>query len=145
MKILSFHHLTILQLPLILLLAPLAALSCSENASQTSDSSISESAQSPWVQDRIDALQAVYNFTPQGQRFLEEHDLRQMKGQPGWFGSLGYRKWTGVGEARLGSIVHELGHAYWGAFDVSSRSDLSWAQPGSGNFSSAMSQFHQDM
>ena len=145
MKILSFHHLTILQLPLILLLAPLAALSCSENASQTSDSSISESVQSPWVQDRIDALQAVYNFTPQGQRFLEEHDLRQMKGQPGWFGSLGYRKWTGVGEARLGSIVHELGHAYWGAFDVSSRSDLSWAQPGSGNFSSAMSQFHQDM
>lgn len=146
MNVLSSPYFTALRLTLVLLAVFLLHLACSGSASQTSNSAISEEPrQSPWIQDRIAALQAVYNFTPLGQRFLEEHDLRQMKGQPGWFGSFGYSEWTGVGEARLGSVLHELGHAYWGAFDVSGRPDLSWTRPRLGNSSSAMSQFHQDL
>jgi hypothetical protein len=143
-----FHlspYLIALRLTLVLLAVSLATLSCNGSLSRTSGPVVSESGQSPWIQDRIAALQAVYSFTPQGQLFLEEHDLRQMKGQPGWFGSFGYGEWTGVGEARPGPIAHELGHAYWGAFEVSGRPDLSWTQPGPGNSSSAMSQFHQDL
>ena len=129
-------------LPFIFLAASLLTLSCGGNTSQTA---ISGAGQSPWAQDRIAALNAIYGFTPQGQRFLEGLDLRQMKGQPGWFGSFGYQGWTGVGEAKPASITHELGHAYWGAFAVSGRPDLSWNEPRSGSFSSAMSQYHRNL
>ena len=132
-------------LPLILLAASLLALSCGGNTSATSGPAIPGAGQSPWVQDRIAALNAIYGFTPQGQRFLEELDLRQMTGQPGWFGSFGYQGWTGVGEAKPASITHELGHAYWGAFAVSGRPDLNWNIPRSGSPSSVMSQYHRDL
>ena len=132
-------------LPFIFVAASLLTLSCGGNTSQTSDSATSGAGQSPWVQDRIAALNAIYGFTPQGQRFLEDVDLRQMRGQPGWFGSFGYQGWTGVGEAKPTSITHELGHAYWGAFAVSGRPDLSWDEPRSGSASSAMSQYHRDL
>ena len=45
-------------------------------------------------------------------------DVRRMEGQPAWYGSTGYRGFTGVGQARPDVVAHELGHAYWGAFPV---------------------------
>ena len=145
MKSLSSQYLVMFRLPIILLIASFAAVSCSGNASQTPAPVVAEPAQSDWAQDRVAALQAVYNFTPEGRRFLSAHDLRQMAGQPGWFGSFGYGRWSGVGEARPGPIMHELSHAYWGAFDVSGRPDLSWTEPGSGSAAGAMNLFHRDL
>ena len=145
MKSLSSQYFVMFRLPIILLVASFAAVSCNGNASQTPAPAVAEPAQSHWAQDRVAALQAVYNFTPEGRRFLGAHDLRQMTGRPGWFGSFGYGRWTGVGEARPGPIMHEMSHAYWGAFDVSGRPDLSWTEPGSGSSSGAMSLFHRDL
>ncbi|MBF8266647.1 MAG: hypothetical protein HW388_155 [Dehalococcoidia bacterium] len=104
-----------------------------------------ESAQSPWVRERIEALEAFYGFTPQGRQLLERLDVRQMEGQPGWFGSYGLHGWTGVGEAKPEAVIHELGHAYWGAFPVSGRPDLSWDNPQTGNSYPAMGQYHRDL
>ena len=52
------------RLPIILLVASFAPVSCNGNASQTPASAVAEPVQSPWAQDRVAALQAVYNFTP---------------------------------------------------------------------------------
>ena len=68
-----------------------------------------------------------------------------MRGEPGWFGSFGYERWTGVGESRLGPIMHEMGHAYWGAFEVTGRADLSWDDPDGRHESSAILQLHADL
>ncbi|MQF48515.1 hypothetical protein FIM08_01220 [SAR202 cluster bacterium AC-647-N09_OGT_505m] len=141
----SSSYYTIYRIPLIFLTAFLLTLSCHGNTPRTSGSAINGAGQYPWVQDRIAALNAIYGFTPQGQRFLEQVDLRQMSGQPGWFGSFGYKEWTGVGEANPASIMHELGHAYWGAFSVSGHPDLRWNNHRPRSSSSAMSRYHRDL
>ena len=126
-----------------LLAALLAATGCAGES--TPDAAATEQGRPDWLQARIEAIEAIYNLTPEGERFLEEHDLRWMRGEPGWFGSFGYDGWTGVGESRLGPIMHELGHAYWGAFGVSGLPDLSWAEPLGGHESSAILQLHADL
>jgi hypothetical protein len=128
-----------------LMVVSLLALACDKGSSRTKSTATLEGLQSPWVQERIAALETLYDFTLQGRLFLEALDLRQMRGQPGWFGSFGFDGWTGVGEAKPESIVHEVGHAYWGAFAVIGRPDLSWDTSRSGDLSSAMSQYHQDL
>ena len=126
-----------------LIAALLVATGCAGES--TPDAAATDEGQPDWLQARIEAIEAIYNLTPVGDRFLEEHDLRWMRGEPGWFGSFGYDGWTGVGESRLGPIMHELGHAYWGAFGVTGRPDLSWADPGGGHESSAIEQLHADL
>ena len=126
-----------------LLAALLAATGCAGEA--TPDAAATDEGQPVWLQARIEAIEAIYNLTADGERFLEEHDLRWMRGEPGWFGSFGYDGWTGVGESRLGPIMHELGHAYWGAFGVTGRPDLSWAEPRGGHESPAILQLHADL
>ena len=126
-----------------LIAALLVATGCAGES--TPDAAATDEDQPDWLQARIEAIEAIYNLTPVGDRFLEEHDLRWMRGEPGWFGSFGYDGWTGVGESRLGPIMHELGHAYWGAFGVTGRPDLSWAEPRGGHESSAIEQLHADL
>ena len=104
-----------------------------------------EMAQSDWAQARVEAIRSIYDLTPEGERFLAEHDLRRMWGEPGWFGSFGYHGWTGVGESRLGPVMHELGHAYWGAFPVTGRPDLTWPESGGVHDSAAILQYHADV
>lgn len=126
-----------------MLAAFLAVLGCEGDPAP--DVAVIEADRPDWVGARLEAIKAIYGLTPEGERFLEEHDLRWMRGEPGWFGSFGYGRWTGVGESRLGSIMHELGHAYWGAFGVTGRSDLSWDDPDGRHESTAILQLHADL
>lgn len=82
--------------------------------------------QSQWVRDRLAAVKQIFGFTPAGEEWIDGYDFRQMVEQPAWFGSHGYGSWAGAGEAVPRSVLHELGHSYWGAFAVEGRMGLSW-------------------
>ena len=99
----------------------------------------------PWVTERIDAVVALYQPTKAGEALLRSLDLRQMEGEPGFFGSYGFTEWAGVGEASPIGVAHELGHSYWGGFKVAGRPDLSWAIPSGSTLSPALESYHQDV
>jgi len=86
-----------------------------------SESLISEQE---WVSERLDAVQGIWGFTADGIDWQNSYDFRQMRGQPAWFGSTGSGGWAGAGQAVPRTVMHELGHSYWGAFPVNSRPDL---------------------
>ena len=97
-----------------------------------------------WVDARLEAYASLFNVTPEGRELIHSLDVRRMEGRPAWFGSTGYRGFTGVGQARMEGLAHELGHSYWGAFPVTGHSELSWERPG-GGISTAMAQYHADL
>ncbi|PKB63942.1 MAG: hypothetical protein BZY80_04635 [SAR202 cluster bacterium Io17-Chloro-G2] len=99
----------------------------------------------PWVIQRMDAVAILYHLTGPGEALLQSLDLRQMRGEPGFFGSYGFKKWTGVGEAKPIGVMHELGHAYWGGFPVEGLPNLDWETPPGDSVSSAMKQYHSDI
>lgn len=99
--------------------------------------------QSQWVRDRLAAVKQIYHFTPAGEEWIDGYDFRQMVEQPAWFGSHGYNSWAGAGEAVPRSVLHELGHSYWGAFAVEGRPDLSWAS--SGGTAPALEAYREDL
>ena len=101
--------------------------------------------QTPWVQDRVRAVAEIYNIAPAGRAWIQGYDLRQMVGQPGWFGSYGNDSWAGVGEAKPSSVLHELGHSYWGAFPVTGNPDLRWSKRPWEGTSAALSQYQSDL
>ena len=98
-----------------------------------------------WVNDRLDALVELYRPTPEGGALLRSLDLRQMMGEPGFFGSYGFGKWAGVGEARPIGIMHELGHSYWGGFPVLGRPDLAWEPSDDSGLAPAIANYHRDI
>ena len=77
-----------------------------------------------WVTGRLGALQGIWGFTADGIDWQNSYDYRQMRGQPAWFGSTGSKGWAGAGLAVPRSVMHEMGHSYWGAFPVEGRPDL---------------------
>lgn len=99
--------------------------------------------QSQWVRDRLAAVKQIYGFTPEGEEWIDGYDLRQMVEQPAWFGSHGYELWAGAGEAVPRSVLHELGHSYWGAFTVAGHIDLSWEH--SNGIAPAMQAYRDDL
>ena len=99
----------------------------------------------PWVEERVDAVVALYQPTEAGEALLRSLDLRQMKGDPGFFGSYGFNQWAGVGEASPIGVMHELGHSYWGGFPVETRPDLSWDIGPDSGLSTAMKSYHRDI
>ena len=72
-------------------------------------------------------------------------DVRQMRGEPGFFGSYGFHGWAGVGEARPVPVMHELSHSYWGAFPVEGHPELSWKIPIEGGLPPALERYHADI
>ena len=102
------------------------------------------SSQAAWVQERVQIVASFHRITPQGLEVLLNLDVRQMVGQPGFFGSFGFYDWTGVGEAKPIQVIHELGHAYWGAFPITGLPQLSWKVPSGKKLSPAMERYHQD-
>ena len=98
-----------------------------------------------WIQDRIQAVTSLYNIKPGGKVKLKQLDVRWMRDQPGFFGSFGFKSWTGVGESKPISVIHELSHAYWGMFPVTGFSNLSWERSGGSPISPAMRQYHGDV
>ena len=103
------------------------------------------SQEETWVQDRVRAVVSLYNISPAGREWLESYDLRQMVGRPGWFGSLGFELWAGVGQAKPDSVLHEISHSYYGAFPVSGRPELSWSTPPGEAVSPAMEKYQEDL
>ena len=99
--------------------------------------------QTPWVRSRLAAVEQIYGFTVAGESWIDGYDFRQMQDQPAWFGSNGYASWSGAGEAVPRSILHELGHAYWGAFAVDGRPELSWQASAGG--SNALQAYRDDL
>ena len=138
-----------------LLLAALLVAACTSRSAPTpvvtpptttqEHVSLGDSPQTPWVRDRVLAIEGLYRFTEAGQAWLDGYDLRQMTGQPGWFGSLGYQHWAGVGQAIPDRVLHELSHSYYGAFIITGRSELSWETPGGGEASPALLQYRADL
>ena len=98
-----------------------------------------------WVRRRLDAVIGLYDLTAEGAALLRSLDLRQMRGEPGFFGSYGFHGWAGVGEAKPIPVVHELSHSYWGGFPVEGRPDLSWEWPADGGHPPALKQYHADV
>ena len=98
-----------------------------------------------WVKERLDAVVALYQLTEAGEALLRSLDLRQMEGEPGFFGSYGFNDWAGVGEANPIGVIHELGHSYWGGFPVEGRPSLSWDKPAGAALSSAMESYYRDI
>ena len=99
----------------------------------------------PWVEERVDTVVALYQPTEAGEALLRSLDLRQMKGDPGFFGSYGFNQWAGVGEALPIGVMHELGHSYGGGFPVETRPDLSWDIGPDSGLSTAMKSYHRDI
>ena len=98
-----------------------------------------------WVADRLQAVAELYDISAEGRDLLARLDVRQMRGEPGFFGSYGYKSWTGVGEAKPATIMHELGHAYWGAFPITGLPDLSWDMAAGEDLSPAIRHYHADV
>ena len=88
---------------------------------------------------------SLYQPTKAGEALLRSLDLRQMEGEPGFFGSYGFSEWAGIGEAKPIGVIHELGHSYWGGFPVTAQPDLNWESPPGDPKSSAMQAYHQDI
>ena len=102
------------------------------------------SAEGAWVAGRTNAVAALYGLSSDGRQVVNQLDVRQMVGRPGYFGSFGFFGWTGIGEAKPIQVIHELGHSYWGAFPIEGLPDLSW-RPDGGGLSPAMRRYHQDV
>ena len=98
-----------------------------------------------WVRGRLDAVIGLYDLTAEGAALLRSLDLRQMRGEPGFFGSYGFHGWAGVGEAKPIPVMHELSHSYWGGFPIEGRPDLSWGWPPDGGHPPALEQYHADI
>ena len=100
---------------------------------------------SDWVRERIDAVVSLYRPTLAGEALLRSLDLRQMQGEPGFFGSYGFEGWAGVGEAKPIPVMHELGHSYWGGFPVIGRPQLTWERQDGDEVSQALASYHRDI
>ena len=100
---------------------------------------------SDWVKVRLDAVIQLFHISEPGAAFLRSLDLRQMRGEPGFFGSYGFTSWAGVGEAKPIGVIHELSHSYWGGFPVEGFLDLSFETPEGPGLSPAMEHYHSDI
>ena len=100
---------------------------------------------STWIQRRLDAVITLHNLTGSGAALIRSLDLRQMRGDPGFFGSFGFKKWAGVGEAKPIGVIHEISHSYWGGFPVQGFPELSWEIPEEGELSTAMERYDADI
>ncbi len=98
-----------------------------------------------WVRLRLNAVIALYRPTLSGEALLHSLDVRQMQGEPGFFGSYGFESWAGVGEAKPIPLMHELGHSYWGAFQVIGNPNLRWQRQGDEEIPPALSAYHRDI
>ena len=100
---------------------------------------------SAWARERLDAVIALYSPTPAGEALLRSLDLRQMKGEPGFFGSYGFDEWAGVGEAKPVPTMHELMHSYWGGFPVIGRPELGWQRQDGEDTVPALAAYQRDI
>ena len=98
-----------------------------------------------WVSDRLSAVVTLYGITVEGNRAIRGLDFRWMRDEPGFFGSFGFRGWTGVGEAKPIGVIHELSHAYFGLFPVTGFPELGWDREGGQEVSSGIARYHEDV
>ena len=99
---------------------------------------------SDWAKERLEAVIRLYGITPAGAALLHSLDFRQMRGEPGFFGSYGFDGWAGVGEAKPIGVMHELGHSYWGGFPVIGQPELVWERDEGERLAPALLNYHWD-
>ena len=87
----------------------------------------------------------LYRPTSAGTALLHSLDVRQMKGEPGFFGSYGFKGWAGIGEAKPVPAMHELMHSYWGGFPVIGRAELGWERQEGQDAPPALASYHRDI
>jgi hypothetical protein len=97
------------------------------------------------VRQRLQAVISLYDVTDAGAALIESLDVRQMRGDPGFFGSYGFKSWAGIGESKPIGVVHEISHSYWGGFPVQGLPQLSWDSLPGQSLSSAMQRYHADI
>ena len=117
----------------------------SPTPTQTAPTPTPNPENSPWIHQRLDAVINLYKLTGSGAALLQSLDLRQMRGDPGFFGSYGFKKWAGVGEAKPIGVIHEISHSYWGGFPVQGFPELSWDRQKGDELSTAMERYHADI
>ena len=100
---------------------------------------------SVWARNRVDAVVGLYRPTAAGAALLRSLDFRQMRGEPGFFGSYGFSSWAGAGEAKPIGVMHELMHSYWGGFPVMGRPELDWVRGDGGEVAPALAAYHRDV
>ena len=100
---------------------------------------------SNWVNERLNAVISLYSLTDAGMALVRSLDLRQMRGDPGFFGSYGFKEWAGVGEAKPIGVIHEISHSYWGGFPIEGSPNLSWDIPSGATVSPAIQRYHADI
>ena len=100
---------------------------------------------SSWVRHRLQAIINLYQMTDAGTALIESLEVRQMRGDPGFFGSYGFKDWAGLGEAKPIGVVHEISHSYWGGFAVEGLPHLSWDNTPGDALSPAMQRYHADI
>ena len=100
---------------------------------------------SVWARERVDAVVGLYRPTAAGAALLRSLDFRQMRGEPGFFGSYGFGSWAGAGEAKSIGVMHELMHSYWGGFPVMGRPELDWVRGDGGEVAPALAAYHRDV
>ena len=100
---------------------------------------------SVWAQERVEAVVGLYRPTAAGAALLRSLDFRQMRGEPGFFGSYGFGSWAGAGEAKPIGVMHELMHSYWGGFPVMGRPELDWVRGDGGEVAPALAAYHRDV
>ena len=100
---------------------------------------------SAWAKKRLDVVIALYQPTPAGAALLHSLDLRQMRAEPGFFGSYGFGQWAGIGEAKPVPTMHELMHSYWGGFPVIGRPELGWERRDGEDIAPALASYHRDI
>ena len=119
------------RLALFVILLSLVAAGCGGSARSGRSGLPPLAPQDQWVDQRVEAVLALYSFTEEGQAAIRRMRVLHMLGRPGWFGSTGYENFVGIGQSRPSSVVHEMSHSFWGAFPIVGRPELSWkAEPG---------------
>ena len=99
---------------------------------------------SEWSRERLETVIRLYRLTPGGAALFHSLDFRQMRGEPGFFGSYGFGGWAGVGEAKPIGVMHELAHSYWGGFPVIGRPELVWERAEGEHLAPALKSYHRD-
>ena len=108
----------------------------------TSATEVHEDPEGKWVTDRISAVVSLYDLTPEGVGAIQSLDIRWMQDQPGFFGSFGFRSWTGWERLDPAALCTRLAMPTGALFPVTGFPELSWDVSRGDEISPAMMSYH---
>lgn len=132
-------------LTFLLVAAALVVSACSPTVRSGAGGRPPLAVQDDWARQRVEAILALYTFTPEAAAAIRGLDVRHIAGRPGWFGSTGYRGFVGLGQSRPSSIVHEVSHSLYGPLPVVGRPGLSYEPGPDGRLSAGLQAQRRDL